>query len=196
MDRQRKLERCGWRFVRIRECQYYANPITAMEPLWIALERMGIQPFNADHPEGMHQEENIEGLNDAEELDTEEEAVDEENGAEEESSESELSEESLTFFSDKSEGIPGNIHQALRVKPDILGKAIIEVLHERPNSTCVRDYMATYILKRWNIRTRGLPYKQFAIKVADVIAVMARRGHLVIYKSKNWRIKLGWEPYQ
>jgi len=55
--------------------------------------------------------------------------------------------------------------------------------------------MATYILKRWKIRTRGLPHKHFASKVSDVIAIMARRGHLTIYKSKNWRIKLGWEPF-
>jgi very-short-patch-repair endonuclease len=195
MDRQRKLERCGWRFIRIRESQYYSNPITALESLWTALERMGIQPFNAEHPEGMHQEENMEGFNNAEEFDTGEEAFDEENGAEKESSESELPEESLTFFSDKSDGIPDNIYQALRVKPDVLGKTIIEILNERPNSSCVRDYMATYILKRWDIHTRGLPRKQFARKVADVIAIMARRGHLTVYKSKNWRIKLGWEPY-
>ena len=195
MDRQRKLERCGWRFVRIRESQYYANPDTALDSLWIALERMGIQPFNEDQPEGTQQKYNMEGLNDAEEFDAGEEAFGEENDAEE-CAETELPEEPLTFFSDKDEGIPKNIQEALRVKPDILGKTIIEILHERPNETCVRDYMATYILKCWKIRTRGLPHRQFARKVADVIAVMARRGHLTVYKSKNWRIKMGWEPYQ
>ena len=112
MDRQRKLERCGWRFVRIRESQYYANSITALEPLWIALERMGIKPFNADHPEGIQQEENIEELIDNEELDAEEEILDEENDSEKESFGPKLSEESLTFFSEKNEGIPDNIHQA------------------------------------------------------------------------------------
>jgi very-short-patch-repair endonuclease len=196
MDRQRKLERCGWRFVRIRESSYYANSSTALDPLWMALEKMGIRPFNADHPEDMPHEDNTEGINDAEEFDVEEEGFNEENGAEEEASEADLPEEPLTFFSDKSAGIPKNIQQALRVKPDILGKTIIEILRERPNATCVRDYMSTYILKHWNIRTRGLPHKQFARKVADVIAIMARRGHLTIYKSKNWRIKLGWESYQ
>ncbi|PKL51549.1 MAG: hypothetical protein CVV37_05925 [Nitrospira bacterium HGW-Nitrospira-1] len=59
MDRQRKLERCGWRFVRIRESQYYANPATALESLWTALDRMGIRPFNADHPDGAQQEDTI-----------------------------------------------------------------------------------------------------------------------------------------
>lgn len=195
MERQRKLERCGWRFVRIRESSYYDNSSTALEPLWVALERMGICPFNADQSEGTQQEDNTEGPDDAEEIEIGEETFGEENGAEE-YAETDLPEEPPTFFSDKDEGIPKNIQEALRVKPDILGKAIIEILHERPNETCVRDYMATYILKRWNIRTRGLPHRQFARKVADVIAVMARRGHLTVYKSKNWRIKMGWEPYQ
>ena len=195
MDRQKKLERCGWRFVRIRESQYYANPATALESLWTALDRMGIRPFNAEDQNGPQQEDTTEGLVDAEEFDADEEAFDEENDAEEHA-ETDLQEEPLTFFSDKDGEIPQNIHEALRVKPDILGKTIIEILHERPNETCVRDYMATYILKRWQIRTRGTPHKQFARKVADVIANMARRGHLTIYKSKNWRIKIGWEPYQ
>lgn len=195
MDRQRKLERCGWRFIRLRESQYYANPAAALESLWTALDRMGIRPFNADQPDGTEQEDTIEALSDAEELDTEEEAFDEEN-ASEEHTETEYSEEPLTFFSDKDKGIPENIHEALRIKPDILAKTIIEIVNERPNQTCVRDYMATYILKRWKIRTRGQPHKQFARKVADVIAIMERRGHLTIYKSKNWRIKLGWEPFQ
>ena len=194
MDRQRKLERCGWRFVRIKASQYYANPAAALESLWTALDRMGIRPFNAEEQNGPQQEDNGEGLSDAEEFNSDEEAFDEENDTEEHA-DTDLQEEPLIFLGQRRR-IPQNIHEALRVKPDILGKAIIEILRERPNETCVRDYMATYILKRWKIRTRGTPHRQFARKVADVIANMARRGHLTIYKSKNWRIRLGWEPYQ
>jgi very-short-patch-repair endonuclease len=195
MDRQKKLERCGWRFVRIRESQYYADPAFALGSLWTALDRMGIRPFSADEQNGSQQEEIVEGLSDTEEFDADDEAFDEEDDTEEHG-DTDLQEEPLTFFSDVEGTIPHNIHEALRVKPDILGKAIIQILHERPNETCVRDYMAIYILKRWKIRTRGTPHRQFARKVADVIANMARRGHLTIYKSKNWRIKLGWEPFK
>jgi DNA mismatch endonuclease Vsr len=195
MDRQKKLERCGWRFIRIRESQYYANPAAALDSLWIALDRMGIRPFNADEQNGSQQEDNGEGLSDAEEFDLDEEAFYQENVTEEHA-DTDLQEEPLIFFSDKDGEIPQTIHEALRVKPDILGKTIIEILHERPNETCVRDYMATYILKHWKIRTRGTPYGQFSRKVADVIANMARHGHITLYKSKNWRIKMGWEPYR
>lgn len=46
MARQRQLERAGWRFVRIRGSVYYADPIEAMEPVWQALEQLGIEPHS------------------------------------------------------------------------------------------------------------------------------------------------------
>jgi very-short-patch-repair endonuclease len=44
MARQRMLERCGWRFWRIRGHEYYRNPADALEPLWKLLSDMGIKP--------------------------------------------------------------------------------------------------------------------------------------------------------
>jgi len=52
---------------------------------------------------------------------------------------------------------------------------------------CFRRRLLNYF------RTRGLPREQFAKKVDDLVAVMARKGYVTIYKSKNVRIKLGWE---
>jgi len=93
------------------------------------------------------------------------------------------------------EGYPRTIDEALRARTDIFSKAIIGILQGRPNLSCVRTKMPVYILKRWNIRTRGEPWQRFAKKVDNVIAVMARKGYVTIYKSKNVRIKLGWERY-
>jgi hypothetical protein len=42
MVRQRVLERCGWHFHRIRECEYYANPEKTLERLWEELKYMEI----------------------------------------------------------------------------------------------------------------------------------------------------------
>jgi len=42
MARQRILERCGWHFHRIRECEYYANPEQTLERLWEELKHMEI----------------------------------------------------------------------------------------------------------------------------------------------------------
>lgn len=44
MARQRQLERCGWKFWRVRGSHYYRNPTEALESLWTMLESHGIQP--------------------------------------------------------------------------------------------------------------------------------------------------------
>ncbi len=42
--RQRILERCGWRFFRIRGHEYYRNPDSLLVPLWKVIDEMGIEP--------------------------------------------------------------------------------------------------------------------------------------------------------
>ncbi len=44
MARQRDLERAGWKFSRIRGGDFYRDPEKAMEPVWLELKRLGIQP--------------------------------------------------------------------------------------------------------------------------------------------------------
>lgn len=45
--RQRILERCGWRFWRIRGYEYYHDPVGSLESLWKTLREMGIEPLVA-----------------------------------------------------------------------------------------------------------------------------------------------------
>ena len=51
-ERQRKLERCGWRFFIIRESLYRANKEVALDSLWALLEEMGIQPVTLTDDNG------------------------------------------------------------------------------------------------------------------------------------------------
>jgi very-short-patch-repair endonuclease len=44
--RQRILERCGWRFWRVRGCEYYRDPSRSLDSLWATLSEMGIQPLS------------------------------------------------------------------------------------------------------------------------------------------------------
>ena len=44
MARQRQLERCGWRFVRIRGSEFYRDREAALDRLWKALDSRGIKP--------------------------------------------------------------------------------------------------------------------------------------------------------
>jgi very-short-patch-repair endonuclease len=47
LARQQDLERVGWRFVRIRESEFYLDPDAALRPLWAKLAEAGIRPFGA-----------------------------------------------------------------------------------------------------------------------------------------------------
>jgi len=52
MARRRQLERCGWRFWRIRGGTFYRNPESAMQPLWDMLEKTGIKTL-AETPQSV-----------------------------------------------------------------------------------------------------------------------------------------------
>lgn len=66
--RQRILERCGWRFWRIRGSEYYRDPEGSLESLWKTLSEMGIHPVTEVEPdkgnatEGQQQKGKIEGF--------------------------------------------------------------------------------------------------------------------------------------
>ncbi len=44
LERERELTRSGWKFWRVRESEYYFDPVSAMAGLWGELERRGITP--------------------------------------------------------------------------------------------------------------------------------------------------------
>ena len=51
LERQRKLERCGWHFFIVRESFYRAAPEEALKGLWEMLDRMGIYRMFYSVPE-------------------------------------------------------------------------------------------------------------------------------------------------
>ncbi len=50
LDRQRRLQRAGWTFWRVRGSEYYADPERALEDLWRKLESLGITPGVTTEP--------------------------------------------------------------------------------------------------------------------------------------------------
>jgi len=212
MARQRMLERCGWHFFRIRASRYYANPDKALDSLWPQLEKMGIYPENQQHSQDSAHEEQEEHFRDEEEVNEYEGCFDEEKTPEKCSEQPPLPLVSSQDWSKMREAVdrldairrsvsnqmevaPVTVQEALTLKPKKICRMIIEILKARPNNSCVRENMSTYILKEWNIRTRGTPRDAFAMKVDDQIAIMARKGYLITYRSVNDRIKLGWNTY-
>jgi very-short-patch-repair endonuclease len=194
MERQRKLERCGWNFFRIRESRYYADPEHSLAPLWVLLDRMGISSILAHFQEDSEPEEDN-GYEDNDEILEESETSTAFEGREESPLGFAFQQQDL-WEKRGGSGIPENIHQALKLKGDVICKAIIQILEQRPKFSSVREKVSTYILKQWNIRSRGNPREQFAKRVDEQIAIMGRKGHVIIYKSKNIRVKLGWVKYQ
>ena len=195
MERQRKLERCGWKFIRIRECNYYASIERALAPLWEELKYMGI-----DGEWSSQKNQSAESATNQESEADEEYDEQEDNNGEHEESEMAQDDEQADLLNvipnEMASGVGlDSIHAALRAKDDIIRRAIVTILKGRPNNSCMRDKLASLILKDWNIRTRGIPFKRFAKKVDNQVVVMSRDGYVILYKSVNERVRLGFEKY-
>ncbi|WP_461417782.1 AAA domain-containing protein [Gordonia sp. GN26] len=59
LERETELRRCGWTFWRVRESEYYLDPIEAMSGLWSELDRLGIKPLGASSISSVAQTEPI-----------------------------------------------------------------------------------------------------------------------------------------
>ena len=205
MERQRMLERCGWQFFRVRECEYNIGSENALEPLWRELNKMGIAPISGTPKE-----------------DTEPFDKDTEN-SEESTSSFENIESRSTHSGDGSSTLkavndnsnddpkmtglkkqeapsiesvhPTDIQNAMTIQSAIIRDTIIAILEEGPNHSCMKEKLTTNILQKWNIKTRGKPREKFSRRVNRAVSYLDREGYVEIYKSKNVRVRLGRKPY-
>lgn len=184
MQRQRMLERCNWVFFRVRECNYRVDKEKALESLWGMLEARGIFPQGNEQSAGTTDEPIDEPIIEDEEEQDQNDFEDSDFVADEDAA-VDNSDNTVT-------GCPLSIQSALNFKPSELRALILETMKTLPNYSCVRDALATIILKKCHIRTSGIPRNAFERKVVSQVAAMVRDGHLVAYKSKNERLKLGW----
>ncbi|MGO9116639.1 MAG: AAA domain-containing protein [Desulfomonilaceae bacterium] len=195
LERQRKLESCGWRFFIVKESSYRAAPEEALKGLWQMLDGMGIYTVPSTAEEQSIGQDNDSKGKQYRPQPTSGQVF--QNGSDEEHEETRLEDvaDNRPIARADEDGGPKTIQNALRARREVIGRAIIRILQERPNNSCKKDSMSAYILSRWSIRTRGTPRGQFTKKVDDVISVMERAGHIIVYKATNVRIKLGWVPY-
>ena len=85
---------------------------------------------------------------------------------------------------------PKSIDDALRLNLDYLEEAIIEIMKQRPNCTCMRSKLPGYILKEWEIVTRSGPREKFCILAEKAIGRLLAKGVLQSYKAMNDRLRL------
>jgi very-short-patch-repair endonuclease len=166
MERQRMLERCGWRFHRIRESAYYANPEKTLESLWQELEQLEIKPVSESSPK---QNDVHETMHDRQQQKTI---------------------PLIPGFESAKVETPTNIQEALSMKQSQLRKLIIETLKTRPNYSCVKNALHGFILKQLHVISRGKPREEFSRKVNKVLRFMEKKSIIRIYKSKNIRLKI------
>jgi len=163
VERQRQLERCGWRFHRIRESVFYANQEKSLEKLWKELESMKIYPVS--------------------QATTESKDIGE-------ASFEKISESKLLEENPKIDFKVSNIQDALSLKSTDLTGLITDILIKRPNKSCVKNALTGFVLKELNVISRGIPREKFNRKIMRILNQMEKESVIRIYKSKNVRIQL------
>ena len=161
--RQRMLEQCGWRFHRIRESAYYANPEQTLAILWQDLGQMNIHPVSESSPKQSDARETIHDR--------------------------QIKKTTPSFKSRKIK-TPTNIKEALSMKQSQLRQLILEALRTRPNYSCIKDALPGFVLKQLHVISRGKPREEFSRKVNRVLRFMEKEAVIRVYKSKNIRVQL------
>jgi very-short-patch-repair endonuclease/type II secretory pathway component PulC len=194
MERQRVLERCGWQFFRIRGSAFYFNPDATLERLWETLEDLDIYPTSIGPPtENFEDYASDDITNSLEDIKIEDNQLRGKKTKKQQKTHKATEQEPLfkpneTALNQK---IPKSIQEALALKPAQIRNYIVEILKERPNNSCVKTEIGKYLLKHFELLTRGKPREAFLRKVDSSVSYMDRQKQVKIYKTnKNTRIKL------
>lgn len=194
MDRQRVLERCGWQFFRVRGSSFYLNPEVALEQLWESLEDLGIHPLS----DGLVAEDFKEEATDKATIipdgaENDDISADAKDFRKQYKAKKAMTQKSLFKSDDPAlkQKLPKTVQEAMSLKPAQIRNYIVEILKNRPNNSCVKNQLGKYLLKYFQLRTRGKPREAFCRKVDSSVSYMKRQGKVKVYKtSKNVRVKL------
>ena len=190
LQRQRTLERAGWRFWRCWGSSWVRDPEGCFRSLVEALEEQGVDPIggmDADLSDvveyrevyGFPQEELPEPETTHEEEATEEEdAPGDRDLPENHAQDSEATLERL---------VPRRVDD---VDDTIIYRVIQIVLGECPNRTCTVESLPTKVLKELKIRTRSGPRAEFAKRITRIAAKLERKGVIERYTATNERFRL------
>lgn len=85
---------------------------------------------------------------------------------------------------------PDNIQEAMLLDYSHLTQQVVKVVKSRPNRSCVREKVPTFLLKEWGIKSRGRPHEAFCEHVDELLEKMIKDGHLDLYKAKNERVRI------
>jgi len=174
MQRQRKLERCGWEFFRVSEAAFYSNEEDALIALWQMLEERAIFPYGGAPADKSRTSEKHNG-------DSDNYGEADENGNEQDG-------QGLAPCN----GTP-NIQSRRHpeeVSTQEISDAIINALKNCPNHSCTLHSLTGRVLKEVGVLTRGKPRARFERRVNRITNSLCEKDRIEKYKAKNERIRL------
>ena len=192
-QRQRQLERCGWRFVIIWASDFYRDADTALAPLWERLEKEQIHPEQKWDEERRNRTESSIAAQGASGADTSTESIrPAENGATDGTPQQ--PEETVV---ESNNGLAAAhtepVHNNAQTRPhtaQVIQQAIIAVLNNRPNKSCTKKSITTHVLRELNINTRGNPRAEFDRRVKRNVTALKHKGLVEEYTATNKRLRL------
>ena len=190
LQRQRTLERAGWRFWRCWGSSWVRDPEGCFRGLVEALEEQGVDPIggmDADLSDVVEYRE-VYGFP-QEEL-TETETAHEEEVADEEDTPDSSDSLSIKAQDSDSSSQPLVPRRVDDVDDTIIRQTIQTVLGNCPNQTCTVDSLPTKVLRALNIRTRSGPRAEFAKRIKRIAVKLERKGVLERYTATNERFRL------
>ena len=180
LQRQRTLERAGWRFWRCWGSSWVRDPEGCFHSLVEALEEQGVDPIgslDADLSDVVEYRE-LYGFPEEElpEADTMSEDVVDEDPAPE--------------IHMEDADVPLVPRRVDDVDDETIHHMIQTVLAHCPNRTCTVESLPTKVLKALNIRTRSGPRAEFAKRVRRAAMKLERKGVIQRYTATNERYRL------
>jgi ParB-like chromosome segregation protein Spo0J len=85
---------------------------------------------------------------------------------------------------------PNSVNEAMLLDESYLDANIITVIKSRPNQSCVRAKVPTYLLQKWGIRTSGIPRRRFCEFVDKKIHILDKDNLVQVYWAKNERVRV------
>jgi very-short-patch-repair endonuclease len=181
MERQRTLERCGWRFWRVRGSEYYRDPEGALSLLWDMLDGMQIYPHGGDMD---NSDDSETGAEDTSKSDQNYEESDE---VEDEEVNTDTCEEQGDF-SEPNIATVGDLNTAN------VRKIVICLLQENSQG---KDLLPKAVIKRAGLAIRGENRKKIVSRINRVVNKMLKEGEIVKYSTqKRIRLKLPSHGHQ
>ncbi len=190
LQRQRTLERAGWRFWRCWGSSWVSDPEGCFRSLVEALEEQGVDPIggmDADLSDVVEYRE-VYGFPNEElpELETIEE--------EEPADDGDASDDGVRHESEAQDRAATAMQLVPRRVDDVADTAIRHVIQsvlgKCPNQTCTVESLPTKVLKALEIRTRSGPRAEFAKRVQRMATTLEHKGVIERYTATNERYRL------